>query len=186
MKTIGVILYQGAGHLHMDALGKLGFNPTPIYAETNLTQLDGLILPGGESSVQYAYCLNNGLDEKIRKYASLKKPILGTCAGAILLSKYSSEKVKGFGLIDVNIIRNFYGRQIKSATVRTDYGNEAIFIRAPKFINVNLSDVEVIDSYAKQPIFIKQNNIYCTTFHPELGRLDQNNIISKIYSGFYN
>jgi 5'-phosphate synthase pdxT subunit len=181
MKTIGVMCYQGGGHLHINALKKLGFKTHPIYADTDFSKVDGLILPGGESSVQYDYCLKNGLDAKITEYALSKKPILGTCAGAILLSNYSSERVKGFGLIQIDMIRNFYGRQIKSGTVATDSGAFATFIRAPGITNVNSAQVSILDTYQQKPILVQQENIYCATFHPELGRLDSHNIIAKIF-----
>ena len=182
MKTIGVMSYQGAGHLHINALKKLGFEALPIYAWTDFSKTDGLILPGGESSVQYNYCLSSGLKRKILQYSLTKKPILGTCAGAILLSQYSSEKVKGFGLINMKITRNFYGRQIKSTTVKSDNKNEIVFIRAPAIEDIG-DEVTVFDTYMQKPVFVKQNNIYCTTFHPELGRLDQSNIIYMIFKG---
>jgi 5'-phosphate synthase pdxT subunit len=200
MKTIGVMCYQGAWRLHIEALKQLGFKVLKIYSNTNFDQVDGIILPGGESSVQYDYCIRTGLDKKVIGYSKSNKPILGTCAGAILLSKYISARVKGFGLIDAGMIRNFYGRQIKSTTVLTDNKNQAVFIRAPGIIEIG-SKVMVIDTYSKialqfegvtsskprknykqQPIFIRQNNIFCTTFHPELGSLDQSNIIFKIFN----
>lgn len=180
MKTIGVMSYQGAGHLHINALKKLGFEALSVYAWTDFSQTDGLILPGGESSVQYSYCLNNGLDKKILEYSLTKKPILGTCAGAILLSQYSSAKVSGFGLINMKIIRNFYGRQIKSTTVKSDNNNEIVFIRAPAIVDIG-PQVTVFDTYKEKPVFVKQNNIYCTTFHPELGILNRDNVIYKAF-----
>ena len=114
------------------------------------------------------------------EYSLTKKPILGTCAGAILLSQYSSKKVKGLGLINVQMIRNFYGRQIKSTTVRSDKNNEITFIRAPVIVDLG-DQVTILDTYQEKPIFIKQNNIYITTFHPELGKLNQENILHKIF-----
>ena len=180
MKTIGVMCYQGAGHLHINALKKLGFDTLSIYAGIDFLKTDGLILPGGESSVQYSYCLKNRLDKKMLEYSLTKKPILGTCAGAILLSQYSSKKVKGLGLINVQMIRNFYGRQIKSTTVRSDKNNEITFIRAPVIVDLG-DQVTILDTYQEKPIFIKQNNIYITTFHPELGKLNQENILHKIF-----
>ena len=180
MKTIGVMCYQGAGHLHINALQKLGFNSLPVYAGTDFSKIDGLVLPGGESSVQYNYCLNNRLDKKILEYSLTKKPILGTCAGAILLSQYSSEKVKGFSLIDIQMVRNFYGRQVKSTIAKSDKNNEIVFIRAPAIVGLD-SKVVALDTYQKKPIFVRQNNVYCTTFHPELGKLDHNNILYKVF-----
>lgn len=180
MKTIGVFFYQGAGHLHIQALRALNYSPLKIFADTDFSALDGIILPGGESSVQYDYCIDNNLDKKIKEFALSKKPILGTCAGAILLSKFKSTRVNGFALIDINIKRNHYGRQICSKIEKTDLGNEAFMIRAPSITECG-GEAEVLDTLNGKPIFVKQNNIYCTIFHPELLILDSNNPIKYIF-----
>ena len=180
MKTIGVFAYQGAGHLFVKALGILGYNTLNIFADTDFSKLDGIILPGGESSVQYDYCTNNQLDKKIQEFFLTEKPILGTCAGAILLSKYKSTRVKGLGLIDIDVERNFYGRQINSKLIKTDSGKEVFMIRAPAVVSCG-EKVKVLDTLDGTPIFIRQQNVYCTTFHPELGKLDNNNPIVKIF-----
>ena len=181
MKIIGVFAYQGAGHLFIEALNVLGYKTLKIFAETDFSKLDGIILPGGESSVQYDYCVNSQLDKKIHAFSLTKKPILGTCAGAILLSKFKSTRVKGLGLIDINVQRNYYGRQINSKIEKTDLGNEAFMIRAPSITECG-GKVEVLDTLNCNPIFVKQNNIYCTTFHPELVKLDKTNSIKKIFN----
>ena len=180
MKVIGVFAYQGAGHLFVEALNVLGYKALKIFAETDFSKLDGIILPGGESSVQYDYCVNNQLDEKIHAFFLTKKPILGTCAGAILLSKYISERVKGLGLIDIDVERNFYGRQIDSKLIKTDSNQEAFMIRAPAIVDYG-KEVKILDTLDGTPIFVKQQNVYCTTFHPELGKLDSTNPIKQIF-----
>jgi 5'-phosphate synthase pdxT subunit len=180
MKIIGVFAYQGAVHLFVEALNVLGYKAVKIFAETDFSKLDGIILPGGESSVQYDYCVNSQLDKKIHAFFSTKKPILGTCAGAILLSKYISKRVKGLGLINIDIERNFYGRQINSRLIKTDSNQEAFMIRAPGIVDYS-KEVEILDTLGSNPIFVKQQNVYCTTFHPELGKLDSTNPIKKIF-----
>ncbi|MSO13784.1 pyridoxal 5'-phosphate synthase glutaminase subunit PdxT [Rickettsiales endosymbiont of Trichoplax sp. H2] len=180
MKTIGVFFYQGAGNLHVQALQKLGYLSLKIFANTDFSALDGVILPGGESSVQYDYCINNNLDKKIKEFALSKKPILGTCAGAILLSKYKSSQVNGLGLIDINIQRNYYGRQINSKIERTDSDNKAFMIRAPNITECG-KKVKILDTLNDNPIFVKQDNIYCTIFHPELLTFDSKNPIKQIF-----
>ena len=105
---------------------------------------------------------------------------LGTCAGAILLSKYISKRVKGLGLINIDIERNFYGRQINSRLIKTDSNQEAFMIRAPGIVDYS-KEVEILDTLGSNPIFVKQQNVYCTTFHPELGKLDSTNPIKKIF-----
>jgi len=180
MKIIGVFAYQGAGHLFIEALNLLGYKAVKLFAETDFSKLDGIILPGGESSVQYDYCINSKLDEKIRTFFLTEKPMLGTCAGAILLSKYMSERVKGLGLINIEIERNAYGRQIKSKLIKTDSNQEAFMIRAPAIVDYG-REVKILDTLDGNPIFVKQQNVYCTTFHPELGKLDNNNPIIKVF-----
>lgn len=180
MKNIGVLSYQGAGHLFITALNILGYHPHKIFYHSNLTNLDGLVLPGGESSVQYDYCIENRLDKKIYEFHKSNKPVLGTCAGAILLSMYSCKRVKGFKLIDIDVQRNFYGRQINSQLKKTDSGNEFFMIRAPGIIRCS-KKVKILDTLDKNPIFVRQNNIYCTTFHPELAILNKDNPITKIF-----
>ena len=180
MKIIGVFAYQGAGHLFIEALNLLGYKAVKLFAETDFSKLDGIILPGGESSVQYDYCINSKLDEKIRTFFLTKKPMLGTCAGAILLSKYMSERVKGLGLINIDIERNAYGRQINSKLIKTDSNQEAFMIRAPAIVDYG-REVKILDTLDGNPIFVKQQNVYCTTFHPELGKLDNNNPIIKVF-----
>lgn len=180
MKNIGVFAYQGAGHLFIEALGILGHKASRISADSDFSKFDGIILPGGESSAQYDYCVNNQLDKKIHEFFLTNKPILGTCAGAILLSKYESERVKGFGLIDIDIKRNFYGRQINSGVIKTDSNQDAFLIRAPAIVNHG-REVEIFDTLNNIPIFVKQRNVYCTTFHPELAKLDNNNPLIKIF-----
>ncbi|MFK7761519.1 MAG: pyridoxal 5'-phosphate synthase glutaminase subunit PdxT [Candidatus Midichloriaceae bacterium] len=180
MKTIGVFSYQGAGHLFTEALNVLGYKSLKLFSGTDFSKLDGIILPGGESSVQYDYCINSKLDEKIRTFSLTGKPILGTCAGAILLSKYISERVKGLGLINIGVERNFYGRQISSKLVKTDSNQEVFMIRAPAIVDYG-KEVKILDTLDSNPIFVKQQNVYCTTFHPELGKLDLTNPIKQIF-----
>ena len=180
MKNIGVLSYQGAGHLFIIALTALGYRPHKIFCYSNLTNLDGIILPGGESSVQYDYCVDNGLDDKIYEFYKSKKPILGTCAGAILLSMHCSQRVKGFRLIDIDVQRNIYGKQIHSQLIKTDLGNEFLMIRAPGIIKYS-QKIKILDTLDKKPIFVKQENVYCTTFHPELASFNKDNPITKIF-----
>lgn len=180
MKTIGVFSYQGSCHLFTEALNVLGYKYLKLFSGTDFSKLDGIILPGGESSVQYDYCINSKLDEKIRTFSLTGKPILGTCAGAILLSKYISERVKGLGLINIGVERNFYGRQISSKLVKTDSNQEVFMIRAPAIVDYG-KEVKILDTLGSNPIFVKQQNVYCTTFHPELGKLDLTNPIKQIF-----
>jgi 5'-phosphate synthase pdxT subunit len=172
--------YQGGSELHLHALSVLAIPARKVLQQKDFDGLSGLILPGGESSVQYQYCQREGLEQAIRAFARSGKPILGTCAGAILLSTYSSPKVKGFGLIDLNITRNTYGPQIASGLKYSDKGNSVLFIRAPG-IGACGPKVEILDSYNGAAIFVKQDNCYACTFHPEAFNLDQDNILNKLF-----
>lgn len=178
-KKIGICYYQGGADLHYNALQNLGFEPVKIRYDSSLDSLEGLILPGGESSVQYKYCKEFALDQKIIDFAKSGGKILGTCAGAILLSKYNGPELRGFSLLDINIARNFYGSQIVSGKYFSDNQNQVVFIRAPAIIECG--QVEVIDKYQSMPIYVKSGNIHACTFHPELGALDFDNIIYKIF-----
>ena len=179
-KVIGVLGYQGGCDLHIEALNKLNIPHKKVLYQDDLTDLSGLILPGGESSVQYQYCTKYGIIDKICDFAKSGKPILGTCAGSILLSNIKSDRVTGLGLIDIEIQRNVYGSQICSGIKTSDNGNQVMFIRAPG-ITAYGENVKVLDSYQGKPIFVSQGNIHCTTFHPELLNLDATNIIYNLF-----
>lgn len=172
--------YQGGGDLHISALNTLGIAHQKITYTENFQDLDGLILPGGESSVQYQYCTRFDLIGKIKEFVKSGKPVLGTCAGSILLSRFSSAKVEGFGVIDIDVVRNGYGRQINSGIKISDNDNKVMFIRAP-LIKSASSLVEILDTYQGKPIFVRQNNVFCTNHHPELVQLDSSNILYKIF-----
>lgn len=181
MKKIGVFSYQGAGHLFTESLTILGYEASNIDLKEDFSNFDGIILPGGESSAQYNYCIENEIYKRIKIFYLSNKPILGTCAGAILLSKYTSKNIKGLGLISIDIKRNFYGRQIKSGLRKSDSNQDIYMVRAPAIINCS-KGVKVLDTLEGQPIFVKENNVYCTVFHPELHKLDGSNLITRIFS----
>ena len=132
---------------------------------------DGLILPGGESSTIDLLGRRYGLDFLMGAYAASGKTILGTCAGAIWLGRGQHHKVTPLGLIDVELERNAYGRQIDSfiAPIEVqglDESFEAVFIRAPKITAVG-QGVEVLAEYNGDPVLVRQRNIWLATFHPE-------------------
>ena len=173
--------YQGGGDLHIKALQKLGIPSKKIYKKADFSDITGLILPGGESSVQSYFIERYNLREAIIELAGSGKPILGTCAGCILLSRYQSSKVKGLNLLDIDVERNVYGAQIDSGKHISDSGLEVLFIRAPGILNV-ASNVKILDYYKGAPILVRQNNIYGATFHPEALNLDDKNILMQIFS----
>lgn len=140
----------------------------------DLDDCAGLIIPGGESTTLTKMLRQGSMNEPIRKFA-LSNSIMGTCAGAILLSsEIDDERVKPLQLIDIAIIRNAYGRQIDSFIAQVDatflQGSErfkAVFIRAPKIRSVG-PEVEVLMELDGSPIMVQSNNVLALTFHPEL------------------
>jgi 5'-phosphate synthase pdxT subunit len=178
---VGVMGYQGGFDPHLACLNKLQIKSRKILTVNDFENLSGLILPGGESSVQYLYCKKQpGIYDAIVDFVKSGKPVLATCAGVILLSNYKSELVTGFGLLDVDIERNAYGRQIDSGIKLSDNNNEVFFIRAP-VINKIGNNVEILDSYQQKPILVRQNNIYGATYHPECLDDPKGNIINQIF-----
>jgi len=167
--TIGILGLQGAFHKHQKLLDKLSVNTIIVRYPEQLKQCDGLIIPGGESTTMTKLILQMELFEPI---ADFSKPIFGTCAGAILLSENSNNpQIDNFGKIPVTTQRNAYGRQVESFKEYISIDNStkfpAVFIRAPKFTNID-SSVKILSSLNDQPIYLEYNNILLTSFHPEL------------------
>ncbi|MCY3974800.1 MAG: pyridoxal 5'-phosphate synthase glutaminase subunit PdxT [Simkaniaceae bacterium] len=182
---VGVFGYQGGGALHERALDKAGIARKTVLPDDEPGGFDLLILPGGESSVQYAYCRRYDLIPRITAFARRGKPLLGTCAGTILLSHIRTKEVEGFGLIDIDVERNGYGRQVHSGIKRSDRGRDVMFIRPPKITRAG-KGVEISDSYRGDPVLVREKNVYCTTFHPELTGIDAyRDLILRMYTDCY-
>ena len=172
---VGVLALQGAVSEHSEyleeAMGKLGIGGEVIEVRTNheLEGLEGLVMPGGESTTLSLLMEKEGLFGKLKEVPK----IFGTCAGAILLSNDILEPVNGqksLGLLDIGISRNGYGRQLESfeAPLETKLGNlEGVFIRAPVIEKIG-GGVEVLASYGGKAIAVQQGSYLATTFHPEL------------------
>ena len=189
---VGVLALQGDYSTHAAALQRVGIstkeirtpgdagyvfsegreNPEILAKDTRShVSLDGIVVPGGESSTFDLLGRRYGLDKLLRTMASEGKTIFGTCAGAIWLGKGQHHKVTSLGLIDVEVTRNAYGRQIDSFIAPVDVRGldepfEAVFIRAPK-LQIDAEDVTIYAEYNSDPIFVRQGNIWLTTFHPE-------------------
>ena len=171
---IGVLALQGAFREHIEALQRLGVETVEVRLPEHLEGLDGLIIPGGESTAIGKLAAKWGLQEAVRRYAEAGKPVYGTCAGMILLSKDVGRDQPLLGMMDLRVERNAFGRQLDS--FETDLpipalGDEpfpAIFIRAPKIDSVG-PGVEVL---AELPdgtaVAAQQDNMLVTAFHPEL------------------
>jgi len=167
--TIGVLAIQGDFDAHRKRLQELGAEVILVRKPEQLDQIDGLIIPGGESGAFLKILGAQGI-EKLKEFVLLK-PTFGTCAGAIMLAKeITNPEQPGLGALDIRIRRNAYGRQIDSS-IRTgrlgDSPLEMVFIRAPKIERVG-AGVEVLATEGKDPVVVRQGKAMAATFHPEL------------------
>jgi len=166
---IGVLALQGAFARHADVLARLGQRAVFVRKPEQLEALAGLILPGGESSVQLDLIARAGLEPGLRAFVASGKPILGTCAGLILLARQVRDpEQNSFGALDVCVARNAWGRQIHSFEAQADQqALPLVFIRAPRILEVGPL-VEVLARYRGEPVLVRQGNVIGATFHPEL------------------
>ncbi|MBU0731590.1 pyridoxal 5'-phosphate synthase glutaminase subunit PdxT [Patescibacteria group bacterium] len=167
---IGVLALQGAFAEHVKILDKLGYPHKEVRTKRDLVGVDGLIIPGGESTTIGKLLEWEDLADEIKKRAGKDLAIWGICAGLILIAK-EVDSDYSLKLLDVNVKRNAYGRQLHSFTSSLSskkFNNlEGVFIRAPKIISTG-KDVEVLTEYKKEPVLVRQGNILGSTFHPEL------------------
>ncbi len=170
--TVGVLAVQGNFREHAETLRRLGAEVVEVRKPEQLAGLDGLVIPGGESTAIGRLLHLYGLEEAIRRFA---RPILGTCAGMILLGRDAVDGVPGqplLGRIDLVVRRNGYGRQVASfeADLELD-GDEAplrgVFIRAPRVEHVG-PDVEVLAELDGVPVLVREGTVIAAAFHPEL------------------
>ena len=172
---IGVLALQGDFALHARALQKCGVEAVEVRKPVELDQVDGLIMPGGESTTLLKLMDVWGFVPALEKFHSAGKPIFGTCAGLILLAReVESPKQFSLGLIDVTVERNAYGRQRESfeagGTAQLDTKPvrlEMVFIRAPRIRRVG-PDVQVLAEHGGEPVLARQDRVLVATFHPEL------------------
>jgi pyridoxal 5'-phosphate synthase pdxT subunit len=167
--TIGVLALQGDFDAHRKRLEELGADVVLVRKPEQLDNIDGLVIPGGESSTFLKLLGEAGL-EKLKAFVRVK-PTFGTCAGAILLAKeVENPPQAGLGAIDISVHRNAYGRQIDSSIREGMFQGsptEMVFIRAPKISRTG-KDVEVLATEGNDPVMVRQGNVMATTFHPEL------------------
>jgi 5'-phosphate synthase pdxT subunit len=175
MKRIGVLALQGAYQKHVNALTKLGAQTVLVKSADDFTNIDGLIIPGGESTTMGLLIQRYQLQESFQKLHAAQKPIWGTCAGMILLAKEieGSDQYR-LGWMDIAVARNAYGRQIDSFEANLDIPClgaalfHATFIRAPKISNILAPSVKVLASYQNEPVYVQQDHLLASSFHPEL------------------
>ena len=172
---IGVLALQGDFALHARVLEQCGVAAVEVRKPVELDEVDGLIMPGGESTTLLKLMDAWNFVPALEKFHSAGKPIFGTCAGLIILAReVESPKQFSLGLIDVTVERNAYGRQRESfeasGTVRLDTGPiqlEMVFIRAPRIRRVG-PGVEVLAEHGGEPVMARQDRVLVATFHPEL------------------
>jgi pyridoxal 5'-phosphate synthase pdxT subunit len=177
---IGVVALQGAFHEHKILLAQAGAEPVEVRLPRDLEGLDGLIIPGGESTSIGKVARRWGLLEPMRSFAQSGKPVWGTCAGMILMAREVIDRgvdQPGLEIMDVTVRRNAFGRQVDSFEVDLDVpvlGQpcHAIFIRAPLIERVGKC-VEVLAALDNgNVVAARENNLLVTSFHPELTRDD--------------
>jgi 5'-phosphate synthase pdxT subunit len=181
---VGVLAIQGDFEAHATALARAGAEPRLVREPKELDGLDALVLPGGESTTISKGMERLGLYEPLRAFADSGHPVLGTCAGAILLARaVENHPVRSLGLVDVVAVRNAYGTQVDSFIAPADAGAAAgleglrcVFIRAPRLRAAEPSGssqpgvgVEVLARVDGEPVLVRQGDRFAATFHPELG-----------------
>lgn len=174
-KKVGILAFQGDVLEHTNLLQKLGFQTLEVRTPQDLENCNALIIPGGESTTIGLFLEQTGLNKKIIQRAGKGLPILGTCAGAIVMAKNVTGNVipPHLGLIDMTIQRNAYGAQIDSFHADIDIPAcaiedlQAAFIRAPIIQKVG-PKVEVLARHGQEIVLVRQNNLWAATFHPEL------------------
>jgi 5'-phosphate synthase pdxT subunit len=162
--TVGVLALQGGFDAHAKALRELGAEVREVRTPSDLDGLDALVIPGGESTTIGLGVEREGLEEPLTDFVNSGRPVLGTCAGMIMLDR------EHLGLLDISVRRNAFGRQLASFEAELDFDGEplhAVFIRAP-WVEDAGDGVEVLAEVDGHPVAVRQSNILAVAFHPEL------------------
>ena len=176
---IGVLELQGGFSLHHDIFRKIGIESIPVRLRSDLHKIDGLVIPGGESTTISLLIDSNNMHDSLLEFGR-SNPVLGTCAGLILMAnKNNDERVNQLGFLDIIVKRNAYGRQTVSSEEKIEFNfgldNKielpATFIRAPKIKYVG-ADIKILGEFKGNPIAVLYENYLGLTFHPELNGID--------------
>jgi len=171
--AVAVLALQGDFEAHRRALSEIGVSSFEAKRPADLAEAGGLIIPGGESTTLWKFFEAEPWEEAFRALAAAGRPVLGTCAGAIVLAReVSNPAQRGLGLVDIAIERNAYGRQVDSFIAEVacpilGAPMPAVFLRAPRIRAIG-PGVEVLASHAGEPVLVRQGNVAAATFHPEL------------------
>ena len=175
MIRIGVLALQGDFEAHTRVLAGLSADVVEVRRVAHLRGLDGLVIPGGESTTLLNLMADEPWFDAIRRFHGDGSAVMGTCAGAILLSReVVNPRQKSLGLLDATIARNAFGRQVDSFEATLDvpqWGGtiDAVFIRAPRFQALGPS-VEMLAAFRGEPVVVREGRVLAMTFHPELTR----------------
>jgi len=170
---VGVLALQGAFAAHSDCLTSIGVQSIEVRTPQQLSSVDALLMPGGESSTMSQLLESSGLFDPIATRIAEGMPVFGTCAGMILLASEildGRSDQRNFSAIDISVRRNAFGRQVDSfeATINSSVGDfHGVFIRAPRIERVG-AQVEVLGSINDEPVLVRQGNVLAASFHPEL------------------
>lgn len=173
MKTIGILGIQGAIEEHEASMRRIGVHTLWVKTASDLKKIDGIILPGGESTSMGKQLEWFGLMEPLRQAIAQGMPTFGTCAGMILLAKEIEGSTQArIGLMDIEVKRNAYGSQLDSFVTDLkvegiEHDIPAVFIRAPR-IEKCADHVQILSSYEGHPVLVRQNHLLAASFHPEL------------------
>ena len=173
MSTVGVLALQGDYRAHGRMAEALGHEVREVRQASELLGCHALLLPGGESSTMVKLLRGEELTEPVREFCRSGRPVLGTCAGAILLaSSVTGPAQESLGILDIDIERNGYGRQRDSSIEQLEGGEtwghtEAVFIRAPVIHRVG-DGVEVLLRRGDDPVLVRNGPVWAATFHPEM------------------
>ena len=171
---IGVLAIQGDYAAHAEALTESGAEPVEVRKPDQLAGIDGLILPGGESTTILRFLEKHNFFEVLQEFCGTR-PVFGTCAGAILLAReVRNPAQRSLGVLDAAVERNAYGRQIDSTILTTETALpggplEMVFIRAPRIVETG-AGIEVLANRGGYPTLVRHGAIMAATFHPELSR----------------
>ena len=175
-KPVGILAIQGDYAMHAKMLDRIAAPWKLVKHASELAEVSGLLMPGGESTTMLKFFDGEGMGEAIKRFAGAGQPVFGTCAGAILLAReVSSPPQASLGLLDIAIERNAYGRQVDSSVRKGECPEiasqplEMVFIRAPIIRRVGRG-VRVLGRCDDLPVLVEQGNLLAATFHPELSQ----------------
>ena len=171
--AVAILALQGDFEAHRAALERIGIDSFEARKPDEIVEAEGLVIPGGESTTLWKFFELAPWEQAIQRFAAGGRPVLGTCAGAIVLAReVSNPAQRALGLIDIAVERNAYGRQVDSFVGEVDAPElggalPAVFIRAPR-IRAAGPGVEVLGTREGEPVLVRQGNVVAATFHPEL------------------